>query len=241
MTIRGDVMLCRSCGAENSALDLRCRECGAYIRDRVPAMDLFSSLWGMIERPSSTLLRFARSEQKNYVHLLFAFTGPLCITVLFSVLQLGDRGVAFSYLLLGIAGGGPVAGLLLFPLLALLLMRLQPMFGVRLGYRLTAGYLAYSMSPLMWASVLLVPLQLGIFGLTLFSVNPPAWSMQPVPFWLLFGLQGIAMIWSMLLLPLSLKVHGVAYGRGLLYTMICYLLLAALLTVCGLIIMTIFP
>ncbi|MBN1447554.1 MAG: hypothetical protein JXA28_06455, partial [Bacteroidetes bacterium] len=57
-------------------------------------------------------------------------------------------------------------------------------------------------------------LQLGIFGITLFSVNPPAWIMQPLPFWMLTTLDVIALLWSVLILPLSLHPYGMRWGQA---------------------------
>lgn len=235
-------MSCPSCGAENSVLDLRCRECGAFIRDRVPALDLFSALWGMIERPAHTLLRYARSEQKNYVHLLFALTGPLLVASLLAALQVGDRGVPFGYVLLAVAVFGPFIGLLFFvPLSWFAGQALRVAYGLRLGYRLVAGYIAYSSAPLMWASVIVLPLQLGIFGLRLFSDNPAAWTLQPLPFWLLAALDAVALLWTLLLLPVGLRVHGVPYGRAMLFPLLVFLPLLAALAAAGRALLPLFP
>ncbi|MDT8325579.1 MAG: hypothetical protein RRA94_15805 [Bacteroidota bacterium] len=242
MRQHGATTSCPSCGEENSILDLRCRDCGAFIRDRVPAMNLFSALWGMIERPAATLLRFARSEQKNYVHVLFALTGPLLIAVLLAALRAGDRGMAFGYALAAIAVLGPFAGLLFLAIVAWISNRALRLFlGVQLGYRLVAGYIAYAAAPLMWASVIVLPLQLGLFGLTLFSDNPAAWSIRPVPFWLLAALDGIAVLWTFFLLPLGLRAHGVRYARALLFPLLSTLSLLAVLAAAGRAALPLFP
>ncbi|MBN1447919.1 MAG: hypothetical protein JXA28_08305, partial [Bacteroidetes bacterium] len=140
----------------------------------------------MIEAPRKTFLRVARSEQKNYVHVLFALIGPLILTALFSAARIGDHGVAFGIILLVLCSGGPLFGLLLLPATAVFMTSiLRRWVGLQLRYRDTAACIAYGLSPLMWMSVIVLPLQLGIFGITLFSVNPPAWIMQPLPFWML--------------------------------------------------------
>ena len=78
------------------------------MRERVPALDLFATLWGMIETPASTALRIGRSEQKNYTHLLFALTGPIFFALALFAARTGDTTMPFGLLLLGIAVGGPV-------------------------------------------------------------------------------------------------------------------------------------
>ena len=219
MKIHAAATPCPSCGTENPVLELRCSACGSFVRDRVPTVDLFSALWGMIETPAATLLRFARSEQKNYVHVIFALMGPLFMALALAAVGAGDLGVSFATLLFVIGIAGPVLGLLLFPVVALLSVRmLRWFFGLDLRYRLVAGYIAYASTPLMWSSVVLLPLQLAIFGITLFSTNPAGWSMQPLPFWLLAGLEIVAVIWTALLLPLSLRVHGLSHSRAMVFS-----------------------
>jgi len=82
----------------------------------------------------------------------------------------------------------------------------------------------------MWASVIVLPLQLGLFGLTLFSVNPPAWQVQPLPFWMLASLDAVALIWSAVLLPRSLAAYGIPYGRAMMLYMPFWLYLFMCLT-----------
>ena len=219
-------LVCPSCGAENTALDLRCHACGAFIRDRVPVLNLFSVLWGMIESPAATYLRIARSEQKNYVHLLFALMGPLLLSIILAAARAGDLDIPFGIMLTLIGAVGPLLGLVLLPLGAMvqrtILQRAMPR---ALRYRDAAAFIAYGLSPMMWASVIVLPLQLGLFGLTLFSVNPPGWQVQPLPFWMLASLDAVAVIWSVLLLPRSLMVYGTPYGRAMILYMPFWLFL----------------
>lgn len=229
--------LCPSCGQENFVLRLRCESCGAFVRERVPALDLFSTLWGMIEAPTETALRIGRSEQKNYTHLLFALTGPILLALALFAARIGDTTIPFGIVMLGIVVGGPLLGLLVLPLTALwqdVLLRL--FLGIRAGYRMNAAWLAWSVTPMMWASVLLLPLLLGIFGLLLFSTNPAPWELLPVPFWSLAALSALTLPWSMCLLPLGIRIHGVALPRLWMLLLAVWLLPAAAVTLGALLI-----
>lgn len=219
---------CPSCGRENFTLQLRCDGCGAYIRDRVPALNLFATLWGMIEAPAATALRIGRSEQKNYTYLIFALTGPLLFAAALFVARFGDTTWHFGYMVAAVVVAGPVFGLLLLPLTALWLSAILRMsYGLRIGYRASASLLAWSLSPLMWASVLLLPLLLGIFGVILFSTNPAPWDLLPVPFWSLGGLSVLALPWSVMLLPVGFRVYGPGYSGLLLRQLPVWLFPAA--------------
>lgn len=198
-----------ACGAVNSGLALRCTACGAYLRDRVPTLDLFSTLWGVVETPGTAFVRVARSEQKNYTHLLFASSGPLLLALAFSLSRAGDRGWSFVELLALIVFTGPLLGLLTGVTTALLLRLLMRMRnGGRFRYRDVAAGLAWAMSPLGWISAVILPLQLGLFGNTLFSLNPAAWHIQPLPYWILLGIEAAALVWMLVLLSRCMQPHG---------------------------------
>jgi hypothetical protein len=203
-----EAVVCGACGAKNSLLALRCDACGAYLRDRVPALDLFATLWGILESPRTTFLRIARSEQKNYTHVLFAGTGPVLVAAVFAAMKAGDAGVSFAELLAGIVFAAPVVGLLHGIFAALLLKLLFRFRKIRLRYRDAAAGLAWALSPLFWLSALILPLQLGLFGQTLFSENPAAWNVQPLPYWLLATVYAAAVIWTVVLLLRSQAPRG---------------------------------
>lgn len=185
----------------------------------------------MIESPAAAYLRITRSEQKNYIHLLFALVGPLLLAAVFAASLAGDLSLPFGILLLLIGAAGPLVGLLLLPSGALLQqIILRRILQKTLRYRDVAAFIAYGLSPLMWASVIVLPLQLGLFGLTLFSVNPPAWQVQPLPFWMLASLDAVALIWSAVLLPRSLAAYGIPYGRAMMLSIPFWLYLFMCLT-----------
>ncbi|MBR9978463.1 MAG: hypothetical protein KFH87_10270 [Bacteroidetes bacterium] len=221
---------CPSCGVSTFVLHIRCRHCGASVRDRIPVLHLFSTLWGAVEAPMQTALRVGRSEKKNYTYLLYALTGPLLLALLFFIARVGYSDVQFAYLLLALAFAGPVLGLVLLSLAALFQRVLfNTVFGIHLTYRLSAAWLAWSVSPLMWISVFILPLQLAIFGSMLFSDNPAPWEIMPFPFWAFAVPALLAFLWSVLLLPLAFRPYGPAYSAILLLQLPIWLLLFAAL------------
>ena len=192
---------CRGCGANNALLAPRCSACGAWLRERVPALDLFATLWGTVERPSSICVRIARSEQKNYTWLLLAATGAVPVVLFLVLATIGDRGYSFADLLLHLLLLGPVTGLsggMLAAWLLLLLFRGRTIEA--LAYRDTAAVLAWALSPLAWISLLILPMYFALFGITLFSNNPAAIDVRPLPFYLLTSVSVIAIAWSIILL-----------------------------------------
>lgn len=185
-------------------------------------------MWGMLENPSSTTLRIGRSEQKNYTHLLFALCGPLLFAVMLFAARIGDTSMPFGYMLFGITIFGPLLGLLfLITVASFLRIIIRLSNGVQVPYREAAAWFAWSLTPLIWVSVLVLPVFLGVFGLILFSTNPAPWIMLPLPFWMLSTLAVVALAWSILLLPLGYRVYGPSYRTLILQQAGVWLLLVA--------------
>lgn len=222
MSTAGD--RCPSCGAENQPLVLRCAHCGAFVRDRVPVVDLFSTLWRLVDAPDAAFLRVARSERKNYTHILFALTGPFLLAAVFVLAAAGDGDRGFGALFVALLSAGPVLGVLYGALLTLLARALLP----ALTYKQRAAQLAWALVPLAWAGVLVLPMQLGVLGLTMFSRNPAAWHTQPLPFWLLLGVDVACLVWSGALLARAFRPYGVAVRVRIAMPVLALLLLVLL-------------
>ncbi len=204
-----DAERCPVCGERNPLLASRCVSCGAYVRDRVATLDLFSTMWGTIEAPGSTFMRIARSEQKNYTHLLFAAAGPALLSLGLVVARAGDLDTSFAMLFLLLVLGGPVVGLALGFVSAMAVRTaLRSSKIVALRYRDCAAAVAWSLTPVAWISAIILPLQLGLFGITFFSRNPAAWTVRPLPFWMLASVEAAAILWSVVLLSRSLSPYG---------------------------------
>lgn len=72
---------CRICGYDNQFYSLKCNKCNNYLREKVPNIDFWSTLWGLIIEPSETFQKIIFSEHKNF-SLLFNILFCLKIFVL---------------------------------------------------------------------------------------------------------------------------------------------------------------
>ena len=207
---RGGVTIrCPVCGSVTDGLPSTCGACGAFVQDRVPALNLFETLLGLIERPGATFLRIARSEQKNYVYTLFAGIGPLLLAAAFALARAGDKHLHFGIILVLLIGGGPLLGLLFFsPAAWLIGAANRIVWKVRLPFRATAAAVAYGMFPLLFGAFVVLPVQVALFGPYLFSLNPAPWLLKPTPFWTLAGVDALFLVWSLLLLPRGFAPYG---------------------------------
>jgi hypothetical protein len=228
-----DSIVCPVCGQSNPPLGVRCISCGSQIQERQAALDLFGTLYGLLDAPLSTFHKIAISEQKNYVYLLFAAVGPLIMSGMLASAHIGNVAGNFAIVFLIVALAGPLAGIVFMTLLAL------AFFGVcKAGYaryatfRLASAMLAYALMPMVLYSVVILPIALAVMGIQLFSTNPAPWQYKPAVFWTLMGFLGIAAAWTIANFDCALRAlragrWGVFMLLGLFAAAI-YLLIIAL-------------
>lgn len=198
-------IVCPVCGHEANWMQLHCPSCGAALRDRVPTLQLFATIWQLFVDARGAMMRISRSEQKNYVYLLFPLEGPVLATCALWVAHAGDGPLDYGSIALLQWGGGFLIGLLFGPVLALVASKLAG--ARRSAYRLWAALAAYGMLPLALATVIVLPLQMAVFGRELFSTNPWPFSYDPASFWVLAALAAVAYVLALFWWSMALRLH----------------------------------
>ena len=225
---------CSVCEAINDPMAQTCASCGAFLRDRIATLDFFQTVFGMIDQPRSTFLRIARSEQKNYVFMLYGFTGIALLSYVLFLSRIGDHQVTFASVLAILFLIGPLFGLLVFPLLAWIMMTLMNRLRKeKVRYRLTASFVAYALIPFLAVSFVLVPVELGVFGDYLFSINPAPWQLKPMIFWILASLNAVFFFLSIALSSFSFTAVGVPAWKNRTSTAISYSFLIVCVVACS--------
>ena len=214
-------ILCPICHVENSALDYRCMKCGAFIQDRVPAVDLFATIFQLFDNPRAAFMRIARSEQKNYTYTLFFFSGYALSAIIAMIGRLGNEEMNFIILLGLFILCAPVAGLVLMPCISTLAFLLLKYFWqAPASFRNVSMMLAYSMIPIVISSVFVLPVEFALFGNYLFSDNPAPWIFKPTEFYLLASIDIIATGWSIFLVTLSFRsVYSLRLVKSIVTTL----------------------
>ncbi|MCK5571424.1 MAG: hypothetical protein KAJ12_01625, partial [Bacteroidetes bacterium] len=99
---------CTVCGEQNGDLAVTCTRCKAYLQTKIENLDLFSTMWGLLESPKRTFKRIVLSRRKNYVFFLSALLGIWILWTVFWGLNVGSRfDNTFSLLATGIVLGPP--------------------------------------------------------------------------------------------------------------------------------------
>ena len=199
---------CPVCGTENDDFAVVCVSCKGYIQAKVDTLDLFQTIWGLIESPGPTFRRIGLASSKNYVlPLTFAFG----IGLVYALLWRSNYGVREPQLttLLGIGlVVGPVLGGLLFWVLSRILSAVSRATGRKISQRNAFALFAYAAAPVVISLVIVFPLEIAVFGVYLFDANPPPMVLNPLAFIVLGGLDVIAAVWFVVLLGIGIRVMG---------------------------------
>ena len=206
---------CPVCGEQNDDLAVVCRACKSYIQAKVDTLDLFSTIWGLIESPSATFRRIVLSRNKNYVILLSCTFG---IALVYAAFWYGNLGRRFSNVLVVLGAGliaGPAAGILFALASAFLVRGIARLFGGRSTFKNIFSVFAYAMVPVLFSLVLVLPVEVAIFGQYFFDNNPSPLVISPFLYLALLGFDAIAVLWAWVLLVVGTKVaHGLAMPRA---------------------------
>lgn len=214
---------CQVCGADNLDLAVRCTACGGILQDSVKALDLFATIFDIWRYPDSTLRKVVLATHRNYSILLAALEGiGLSFLALYIVKAADIYSVNFTRLLAtGVAIGIVVflPSIYFFCGLSYLTLRVRRTGATFRGY---ASGIIYSLHPLAIGAVILIPMEVAVFGSFLFSNNPPPQVINPVSFYFLAFLDVVlASAAVALILRLAKVVFGVrilVIGLAALFT-----------------------
>ncbi|MBI5472813.1 MAG: YIP1 family protein [Ignavibacteriae bacterium] len=194
------MITCSVCGIVNSELDTICVSCKSFLQARVDALNLFETIWGLIESPRATLRKIVLARHKNYAVVLGLVSG---LTVFFDIAwmkQLGDRfGELVSLVGMGIVLG-PILGVVALALVSLMLRLLSKFWRGKATKKNMFAATAYAFVPLAIAAVFVIPLELATFGIDFFGTNPPPALIKPLEYYLILGLKSVLWIWMAFLL-----------------------------------------
>ena len=217
-------MKCTVCGAENEDLALVCTSCKSFLQAKVDALDLFDTLWRLVESPKGAFKRIVLSHHKNYVFLL---SGLLGASMVFGAIWYKKLGPLFRNVLELIGAGlvaGPPLGILFVALTSLLLAAIIRMFGKRAAFRNLFAVVSYAAAPIILSLVAVFPLEVAVFGLDFFGQNPSPMVIKPLVYVTLLLLDGLAILWSWILLSIGVSAASSLGGlKSILVT--CLLLL----------------
>jgi hypothetical protein len=205
---------CQVCSADNLDFAIRCKSCGSILQDSVKALDLFSTIYNIWRFPDSTLRKIVLATHRNYSLLLAALEGiGLSFFALFIVKAADIYSLQFPLLL----AAGLVLGLIVFlptiyafGALSYATLRIKKTGASLNGF---ISGLIYAMHPIALGAVVLIPMDVAVFGSYLFSNNPPPQVINPVSFYFLALLDLVSLVAAFVMV---LRLTKVLYGVRLL-------------------------
>jgi hypothetical protein len=191
-----NVIICKSCNTENPFYEVICINCHSYLRERIFNIDLWKTIEQLIETPVKAFRRIIQSEHKNFISLIFIFAVfKLFISSIFISLIFFRNEQALNYFITRFflfAGGM----LLLLLIISQLLLFILKGVGVKARYKDLFALFTFSLMPYSFASLILFPVELIIFGTYLFSVNPSPFIVKSFLAWALVILELLLILWS---------------------------------------------
>jgi hypothetical protein len=200
------MILCPVCGKGNGDLAVTCAQCHGYLQSRVDALDLFATAWGVIESPGRTFRKIALATHKNYTLFLSSLFG---ISWTFFAFRLTEAGLLlpnlFVLILAGLVGG-PLLGIISFIFTSALGLWVGRRLGGDGSFRNVIALTSYASLPVVLSLVFVLPVEIGIFGLSLFGVPPSQWELKPVISLVLLVVQCGVLLWFAILLTVAVTV-----------------------------------
>lgn len=203
---------CKYCNAKNPFYNLNCIQCKAYLRDRVPNIDIGKTILNILLSPKEALLQIIYAEKKNYSIVLNIFLSLVFFILSFILANLyikpNDKfAVNFiSYNLTFLFFCVLIASNLIILLDYILLKIIQRKISFYLDFKNYWAVVNYSLIPMILWFIFIFPVTLATLGDTIFVWYPAPYIYKPFVFYSLSILSGLLLIYSIILLSYGIKI-----------------------------------
>jgi len=192
-----NLQICGNCGEKNPFYALDCNNCHSFLRSKVPNIDLWQTIWGILEKPVEVSKKIILSEHKNFLVslLVLIFFQFSIFTVRFYNAFLEKGKTQISVLRDGIwLGGLPVV--LFIILFSVLITILNRLLGLKNRPLDNISIYTFCFIPSLLGMLVLIPIQFALFGEYWFTFNPSPFIIKPAATYILLSVEGILYIWS---------------------------------------------
>lgn len=201
-----NAQICSNCGKENTLFEINCAKCKHYLRATVANIDLWQTIWQLLETPTKAIKNIIWAEHKNFVFFLL----PLFAIKLFtsavsfqSAINPNSGQTDYYYYNIAILLAIYISTILIFTKLFTVLIG-----KTKVRFKDNFTILVYSSIPLVLSLFVLTPIEYGIFGKHWFVFNPSPFMIKELLAYVLVGLEAIMLIWSFVILFLGVKIQS---------------------------------
>jgi hypothetical protein len=196
---------CPICQTSNNHLVSICIKCGGFLQQKVDNINLFETLWKIIEKPSNAFKNIAMAKHKNYVMLMAIMSGINLGFIILWYYKIFDRVENTQSLFFLTVGLGAVLGLALTTIISLYLNTLAIIFKKTTLLKNIWSVISFSFVPLIYSLIFLFPAKLVAFGLNYFSSNPSPESVNELVYYIILAIEGLMILWFLILFVLAVK------------------------------------
>jgi hypothetical protein len=200
------MIVCPVCNSDNGHLSVVCVSCGSYLQSKVDNLDLFSTAWQLIESPKKAFRRIAIANHKNYTVVLAAIAG---IGLAFSLMWMLNVGNSEITLLQILAMGfvlGPIVGILHVLVIAVIQDMISRFMRLKSRYRNVFAVISYASVPICLSVIFLLPIEILSYGKYFFSTNPSPYTIKPLSYVFMLGLDVLFVGWTLALYVIGVRV-----------------------------------
>ena len=227
-------MRCTVCEAENDRFATVCIRCGGFLQNRISNLDLFDTVWRVLENPNAAFRMIAISEHKNYSIFLYSLFGVCMALTDFWFFRAGERFESMLTLLGWSVAIGVPLGLVLCPTVSCIHWLVTFLLGGRSGFRNSVGMTSYALTPIILSRVLIFPIELLTFGMYLFTWNPSPMTLKPALFLAFLSIDALLTLWSLILMISGTRISAqVNAGKSIVAAIAVFGVIGTVLTAGG--------
>lgn len=195
--MKGDNKLyCSNCGRENPLYKLNCVNCKSFLREKVVNINLWETIYKLLESPTEAFKQIIFSEHKNYVIFL-----TILIAVKFFFHSIFANNLVFG------EDSLPENIFILLPVIffeftltiiviSLILKFLSNYLRIETRFKDWYTVIIYSFVLQIFALFLLAPVEYALFGEYWFTFNPSPFQLKEAASYVMIGIEAVLLLWG---------------------------------------------
>ncbi len=225
-----NIQICDNCKKENPLYRETCLECGHYLRKTVVNIDLWSTIWKLLENPKSAIKNIIYAEHKNFtMFLLFLLSLKLysfSVILKFMLHPLKSELINItqnSIIYIAIF----LLSIIIFSKILTKIVNISSPELVR--FKDNLSIIVYSFVPILLISFILLPIEYAMFGKQWFIGNPSPIIIKKSAAYVFYGIESIMVIWCAFILFLSFKIQTNSNIKAILFLAIFFLMIGGIM------------
>lgn len=202
-----NTVVCKNCASENPFYGLICNKCKSYLRERVYNIDLWKTISLLIESPSKAFKLIIFSEHKNFLVLaLILISGKMLVNIILMNTFFFERN-SYPYNYFANYIFTIIFTSLLILLFAALISYTSKLIKTSTKLADNISVITYSFVPYIFGFLILLPIELILFGEYLFYSDPSPFDIKETLAYTLLAFEGLVFVWSVFLTFIGIKVQ----------------------------------